>query len=68
MIKNINSKSYECSMVWDSVTRQVGFSLKADSIRREQEEGKKDDTVPNDSQRQMLALDRRKIDRKILND
>ncbi len=25
----------KCSMVWDSVTRQVGFSLKADSIRRE---------------------------------
>ena len=25
----------KCSMVWDSVTRQVGYSLKADSIRRE---------------------------------
>ena len=25
----------KCTMVWDNVTRQVGFSLKADSIRRE---------------------------------
>ena len=25
----------KCSMVWDSVTRQVGYSIKADSIRRE---------------------------------
>ena len=25
----------KCSMVWDNVTRQVGYSLKADSIRRE---------------------------------
>jgi aryl-alcohol dehydrogenase-like predicted oxidoreductase len=25
----------KCSMVWDNATRQVGYSLKADSIRRE---------------------------------
>jgi aryl-alcohol dehydrogenase-like predicted oxidoreductase len=37
-VAGLKQKPYiftKCSIVWDNVTRQVGFSLKADSIRRE---------------------------------